>query len=1317
MNNTPLRSVAHTAAAAVTICLIAAATHAANATWDGGDASSPNWGKDDNWTGNTAPDTADTVRFGDGYPSGGFGSGTPNLSGNRTALEMRINHTGSRDILTTSTDTLTLTNGDLNRNASSTGNQTLGSTIELGDTGDWDIKGAGSLTLDARITGPHPLNKTGEASLIFAGSTANDYTGLTTVSGGTLRLDKSPGTDAIPTDLTINASAEVELLAANQINNAATLTLNGGDLRLNGHNETFNAANLQSGLLHLDNADLTLDQITHTGPAQLHLGNAATNTLTLESGTLTSPIDGDGTILKSGSDTLEFTTANANGLTLQINNGTVQTNSTTANLFTNTITINNSGTLQLDDDTDHTLTAPLNGGGTLHKTGVGALTFDVSPVSNLNVRIDNGTFVVSAIDANQFKSPITVNAPGTLQLDDAFDTTFFKELAGTGNLLKSNAFTTLLGNGDPDPNTHTGLTTVNDGELHLNKANNTNAFGGDLLVNGSGSVLLLANHQIPDTATVTVDGSGTFNANNHTETIHTLNLNDGQFRLATNTVTTSDKDFTLTTINDTGNATIFLGSSASNTLTVHDGNIDSTVSGNGTLRKQGPGTLDFTANVAASSTNLKLKIAEGTFATTVNRLNKFTTIQGINGTLSISGSGTISEQLTGTGGQLIKTGPGTLTIAGPNPNTYTGQTTIEDGTLIFNKTSTNAVSADVHVGDDTGAPNSATLQLNADNQINDNANLNILSDGHFDMNGHADSVRQLTGTGTVTLGTTLTIDATGSFQFNGTLQGTGGIHANQNNTFTLGGATPNTYTGLTEVNDGTLQLNKPDGTDALAGDIQINNQGSTLKLLQSNNIPDTTDITIADITTFDLAGQTETINNLTGPLNAVVTLGHLTVGADNGSSTYQGFFTGTGSLTKTGAGTLTLDRAIANDTIDLIIDNGTVAVSAPGIELFNSPITINAGATLDLDSNQKSNPTLDDTLTRELTGPGNLTKSGPAKTRIGINDSAPNTNTGRTTLNAGTLEFNKSGGTDAIGGDLLINDGTALFNRNNQLPDTSTVTLDGGALDLNGKSETITLLQLNAPAVANLNGGNLTAAVNGDGTLTGSGAVTGDTDLDGAVAPGASPGVITFDGNLTLGPNATLNIELAGADGPGSPTGHDQLAVTANATLNGTLHITTLNSFDENIIPTDEFTILTFATNNANTAFGSLTLDAPSIPGLSLTPTYHATSLTLTATATPGDANLDGSVTLEDLVILAANFDSTVGQRAWRQADFNLDTFVNATDLQLAAPNFQGNPDTLLSLATSLGVHLTQTPEPATAAILLSLALATRPTPSRRRHA
>ena len=101
-----------------------------------------------------------------------------------------------------------------------------------------------------------------------------------------------------------------------------------------------------------------------------------------------------------------------------------------------------------------------------------------------------------------------------------------------------------------------------------------------------------------------------------------------------------------------------------------------------------------------------------------------------------------------------------------------------------------------------------------------------------------------------------------------------------------------------------------------------------------------------------------------------------------------------------------------------------------------------------------------------------------------------------------------------------------------------------------------------------------------------SGNSTIDADLvvnEGMISPGHSPGKITVTGDFTMGSNATYKCELKDLTGGGS--GHDQIDVSGNATLNGTLEITLLGYTPNS---TDQFEILKYGGTLSGT-FSSIT--------------------------------------------------------------------------------------------------------------------------------
>ena len=78
------------------------------------------------------------------------------------------------------------------------------------------------------------------------------------------------------------------------------------------------------------------------------------------------------------------------------------------------------------------------------------------------------------------------------------------------------------------------------------------------------------------------------------------------------------------------------------------------------------------------------------------------------------------------------------------------------------------------------------------------------------------------------------------------------------------------------------------------------------------------------------------------------------------------------------------------------------------------------------------------------------------------------------------------------------------------------------------------------------------------GELHGNGTVTGNVQNGVLVAPGTSPGRLTIEGNYSQLSSGALQIELAGLI-PGAT--YDQLMVTGNTTLDGTLSVAFLNGF------------------------------------------------------------------------------------------------------------------------------------------------------------
>ena len=521
---------------------------------------------------------------------------------------------------------------------------------------------------------------------------------------------------------------------------------------------------------------------------------------------------------------------------------------------------------------------------------------------------------------------------------------------------------------------------------------------------------------------------------------------------------------------------------------------------------------------------------------------------GESGTISITAGGTLVTNNGAIGFVLGNSGTGTLTISGGGTATTT---TTGFADVLFGNTGTGSATIDgagstwtINAADSVifgnGGTGTLTISnggkvtsnklLNFGNAAGSNGTLNIGSGGAA---GILDAPSVNGGSGTVTLNFNHT-DANYFFTDTGAAGGTNVLITGSTAVKQIGtGKTTltgnNTYSGITTISAGTLQIGN----------------GGTTGTLGSGNV------------TNDSA---------------------LIFNRSNASS-YAGVISGTGTLTKQGAGVLTLSGANTY--------SGGTTVSAGTLQGTTSSlqgnITNNANVTFDQSTTG--------TYSSVISGTGSLIKSNTGTVIL----SGANTYSGGTTVSGGTLQ----GSTSSLQG-IITNNANVTFDQSTTGTYSSVISGTGSLIKSN--TGTVILSGTNtyngtttvSAGTLSVNGSiaNSTTAVNNGGTLGGTGTVGNVTiNNGGTFAPGNSIGTTNVTGNVVFTAGSNYNVEV---DAAGNS---DKIVATGSATLTGaTVNVQPESGTYANVT---DYTLLTatgglggttFASVNSNLAFLTPTL-------------------------------------------------------------------------------------------------------------------------------
>ena len=916
------------------------------------------------------------------------------------------------------------------------------------DTNGQNVTFAGALN----STNSGGIAKAGAGTLTLSGS--NSFTGGATVTGGTLVISSTAGTSVGGVISVSNGTLNLGTLG---FSTTSTVAINSGLI-----------TNQASGQFWFQNGSLTLTSGTWAG-TETHLVNTPVNVLAssgtsvissnlmarpdysqpaltfnvadglsatdlLVSGALKQSNAG-GYFIKNGGGTMVFTGWIETSATTTINAGTLQVgNGSTTGSINNSSPVLNNGTLAFNrsntaaQGTD--LPTVITGTGNLVQMGPGSLVLTGSNSYTGTTLINGGILTASNAYAMGTSGNIAFGG-GALQFTGttagvdwsariknstgpvSFDTNGLA-IAIAGNIDSSNTGG-IAKSGSGSLNLTgaigcTGTTTVTGGTLAFSGAaqptNSWNVSGATAVLDvsalatgtfslsslsGAGGMLSLGSNRLAvgatgsnDTFGASIGGSGGFTkSGSGTLTLTGSNGFTGGAVIAGGTVILSGNGTFGNGPIDIGSNTLVLnrgdfygGASAATTPTI-------TVGAGGTLTNSGPffntlvnvnlngGVITATSGYAApwgawglanggtltvGGTSQSAITGSGSNCSVLVNDNTFDVAHVTTGVDLLISVPLVSATVAG----FTKNGGGTMLLTGSN--LFNGTVAINSGTL--------------QIGDG----NNGSLATTASVQVNSGASLalNLANTGTFGSSIFNKGTINLIGGGTNTL--------------SGNIGGWNSAAMNQSGSGTTILSGNNTFFGTTNITAGTLLLN-----------YQSAAYESTVNVAVPNGLV----FGVNAVTLGGLAGSGNIA--LVNGTNAVA----LTVGQNGSDSTYTGVISGSGSLVKTGVGTLTFttDHTYSGGTT---LSAGTLVLGTGGTNGSVVGNVVNNGA---LVLNRADNQTFNNVIS----GSGSVIKNGSNTITL----TSANTYTGGTWLNSGTIVL---AGTSAapLRGSITMSPGTGI---------------------------------------------------------------------------------------------------------------------------------------------------------------------------------------------------------------------------------------------------------------------------------------------------
>lgn len=855
----------------------------------------------------------------------------------------------------------------------------------------------------------------------------------------------------------------------------------------------------------------------------------------------------------------------------------------------------NAGTLIFNRSDAVTVKGEITGSGAIRKLGAGALSLNGAyNYGAQNLAVEAGTLEIGPLASYSRATSLTVSNGSRFSFDTSATPNAALTLTGYGTIIKKGTGALTLAGGST-------LTAID-------------VQGGDLLL-ASG-------------ATMGLSRGGSAEAE-----LSSLNVASGA-RVdlgATKIVINGNNDGVLS-----GSGTL-AGTGSVNLLNATAKTFGGDISGLRSFTKSGAGTLTLTGNNSfIGGLDIRggtVELGEGgRLASGVD-----TGVSTLRGTLSFvqTTDSTFAFDISGNGG-IVKRGTNVLTLTGNN--TYSGDTSVEAGTLVIG--SANALSPNTRVNVATGA---------------------VFNPGSFAAN-----VSSLEGNGNINGGTgTVIVDTAMAYTFNGSIEGdrdlvklgVGSQVINGNITIggqaTAGGGTlyltgNNTFgKGVLVTGGGKVVLGSNNAAGGSAG--KITTTGSIIEYVAgvgtNLGINNAAEIIINSNTTQLEVAMGQPVSTQSGVISELRDVATPTVGRPlekigGGTLILTAANTYTGMTTISGGALSVSSNANLGGTAGGLTLNGGTLITTANISDFQRAVTLTV-------NNGTFSPAASTQLNAKgvVSGTGRLTMAGAGTLVMEAN----NTYSGGTSINSGTVQVSSDANLGSAAGGLTL--GSAILATTSSFTSARNVVLSAGTVGTfsTAAATTLTLTGVISDTGGLTKTGSGTLMLDGNNSHTYTGATTvnagklvvngsivassGLTIANGAsfggnatirhltlqsgatLSPGNSIGTTNVTGNLVLNGGSTTAIEIQGA-------AMDRVVVGGTATLGGTLQLVGLGgrySFGQayNFLTSTGATTGTFST--LDTRFGVGVASAVSYSGTGAAVTLSAVPLSpLTNSQTAG---------------------------------------------------------------------------------------------------